>query len=182
MEFVPTEIPDVMEIRPRVFSDRRGVFFESWNARTFAQAGLDLDFVQDNHCDSGVNVLRGIHYQIEKPQGKLVRVTSGTVFDVAVDLRLSSRTFGKWVGMILSEQKRNMLWIPPGFAHGYLVTSTSAQLLYKCTDFYAPEHERAVRWDDPDLKIEWPLPAGIDPIVSKKDAAALSFRDAEKYS
>lgn len=182
MEFQPTEIPDVVLIRPKVFGDARGYFMEAWEKRKFAAAGLDLEFVQDNHSHSARHILRGLHYQIEQPQGKLVRVVGGTVFDVAVDIRRSSPSFGRWVGTVLSEDNHHMLWVPPGFAHGYLVLSDSAEFLYKVTDYWAPQHERAIRWNDPEIAVRWPLPPGAEPIVSAKDAAALSFREAEVFS
>ncbi len=182
MEFEPTAIPEVVLIRPKVFGDARGFFMESWERRKFAAAGLELDFVQDNHSHSARHILRGLHYQIKQPQGKLVRVTSGTVFDVAVDIRRASPTFGRWVGVTLSAENHHMLWVPPGFAHGYLVLSESADFLYKVTDFWAPEHERAIRWDDPVLGVRWPLPAGVQPVLSGKDAAAPLLDAAEVYS
>lgn len=181
MEFEPTAIPDVVLIRPKVFGDTRGFFFESWEERKFAAAGLPAKFVQDNHSRSTRNTLRGLHYQIQQPQGKLVRVVTGTVFDVAVDIRRSSPTFGRWVGATLSEDNHYMLWVPPGFAHGFVVLSDSADFLYACTDFYAPAHERAIQWNDPDLGVAWPLPAGSRPILSAKDAAAKRFRDADYF-
>jgi dTDP-4-dehydrorhamnose 3,5-epimerase len=181
MEFEPTEIPDVVLIRPKVFGDPRGFFFESWEERKFAAAGLDVKFVQDNHSRSARHILRGLHYQIGQPQGKLVRVVTGAVYDVAVDIRRSSPTFGRWVGVTLSEENRHMLWVPPGFAHGFLVLSESADFLYRCTDFYAPPQERAIQWNDPDLKVAWPLPAGVAPVLSAKDAVAARFRDAEYF-
>ena len=181
MEFEPTAIAEVVLIRPKVFGDARGFFMESWERRKFAAAGLDREFVQDNHSRSGRHILRGLHYQILKPQGKLVRVTSGTVFDVAVDIRRASPTFGRWVGVTLSAENHHMLWVPPGFAHGYLVLSDSADFLYKVTDFWAPEHERAIRWDDPTVGVRWPLPAGAQPVLSGKDAAAPLLGDAEVY-
>jgi dTDP-4-dehydrorhamnose 3,5-epimerase len=182
MQFEPTEIPDVVLIRPKVFGDERGFFLESWEARKFAAAGLDMNLVQDNHSQSGRYTLRGLHYQIQQPQGKLVRVAVGSVFDVAVDIRRGSATFGRWVGMILSAENHHMLWIPPGFAHGFVVLSESADFLYRCTDFYAPDQARGIVWDDPDLKIQWPLPAGAEPILSANDAAAVRFRDAEHFA
>ena len=181
MEFEPTEIPDVVLIRPRVFGDPRGFFFESWEERKFAAAGLGAKFVQDNHSRSVRHTLRGLHYQIQQPQGKLVRVTKGEVFDVAVDLRRSSPRFGQWVGRVLSDTNHCMLWVPPGFAHGYLALSDEIDFLYKCTDFYAPQHERAIRWDDPQIRVRWPLPAGTAPLLSAKDAIAPLFKDAECY-
>ena len=177
MKVTPTAIPEVLLIEPRVFGDARGFFFESFNQRAFAEAtGLQPDFVQDNHSRSAQGVLRGLHYQIEQPQGKLVRVVRGRVFDVAVDLRRSASTFGRWVGVELSEDKHRQLWIPPGFAHGFLVLSESADFLYKTTDYYAPAHERCIAWNDPQLGIEWP--AGIVPQLSTKDAAGLAFPQA----
>lgn len=181
MEFEPTEIPDVALIRPKVFGDARGFFFESWEERKFAAKGLDVKFVQDNHSRSARNILRGLHYQIQQAQGKLVRVVTGTVFDVAVDIRRSSPTFGCWVGATLSEENRHMLWVPPGFAHGFLVLSDSADFLYRCTDFWAPAHERAILWNDPDVGVAWPLPQGVEPVLSAKDAVAARFRDAEYF-
>jgi dTDP-4-dehydrorhamnose 3,5-epimerase len=180
MQLLPADIPDVLVVEPKVFGDARGFFMESWNRRAFAQAGLDAEFVQDNHSLSRRGVLRGLHYQIREPQGKLVRVTSGEVFDVAVDLRRSSPTFGRSVGMRLSAQNRLMMWIPPGFAHGFLVLSEAADFLYKTTAYYHPEHDRSLRWNDPALGIDWPLD-GIEPIVSAKDAAAPLLAQAEVY-
>ncbi len=182
MEFTPLEIPDVVLIRPHVFGDARGWFIETWQEQKFAAAGLTARFVQENHSHSVRHTLRGLHYQIQQPQGKLVRVTRGSVFDVAVDIRRSSPTFGRWVGCVLSEENRHALWVPPGFAHGFLALSESVDFLYKCTDFYAPADERAIRWDDPDLGIAWPLPEGATPMLAPKDAAASRFRDAEVYS
>ena len=177
MKVTPTAIPEVLLIEPRVFGDARGFFFESFNQRAFQEAsGLNLEFVQDNHSRSSQGVLRGLHYQIEQPQGKLVRVVRGRVFDVAVDLRRSAATFGRWVGMELSEEDHRQLWIPPGFAHGFMVLSESADFLYKTTDYYAPEHERCVAWDDPQLGIEWP--DSVTPRLSAKDATGLPFLQA----
>ena len=181
MEFEPTALPEVILIRPKVFADARGFFLESWEKRKFAAAGLDLAFVQDNHSHSVRHVLRGLHYQILKPQGKLVRVASGAVFDVAVDIRRASPTFGRWVGVTLSAENHHMLWVPPGFAHGYMALTDSADFLYKVTDFWAPEHERAIRWNDPVIGIEWPLPSGAQPGLSPKDAVAPDLRDAEVF-
>jgi dTDP-4-dehydrorhamnose 3,5-epimerase len=181
MEFEPTEIPDVVLIRPKVFGDPRGFFLESWEERKFAAAGLDVKFVQDNHSRSARNILRGLHYQVQQTQGKLVRVVTGAVYDVAVDIRRSSPTFGRWVGVTLSEENHHMLWVPPGFAHGFLVLSESADFLYRCTDFYAPPYERAIQWNDPDLKVAWPLAVGVAPLLSAKDAVAPRFRDAEYF-
>jgi dTDP-4-dehydrorhamnose 3,5-epimerase len=182
MEFEPTAIPDVVLIRPRVFGDARGHFFESWEERKFAAAGLQLQFRQDNQNLSARHVLRGIHYQLRRPQGKLVRVVTGAVFDVAVDLRRSSPTFGRWVGAELTQDNHHMLWVPPGFGHGFVVLSESAHFLYKCTDFYAPEDEQAIAWNDAELKINWHLPAGVQPILSARDRVAKPFRDSEYYS
>lgn len=181
MEFRPTDIPDVIVVQPRVFGDARGFFMETWQRRKFADGGIDVDFVQDNFSRSTRGTLRGLHYQIEQAQGKLVYVVAGEVFDVAVDLRRGSPTFGRWVSERLSAENRRMLWIPPGFAHGFYVLSESADFVYKCTDFWAPEHERTIRWDDPDLAIRWPIPAHAAPLVSDKDAAGVAFREAEVY-
>jgi dTDP-4-dehydrorhamnose 3,5-epimerase len=181
MEFIPTEIPEVVLIRPKVFADARGYFFESWEERKFKGAGLDVRFVQDNHSHSVRNVLRGLHYQLQQPQGKLVRVTAGEVFDVAVDIRRSSPTFGRWVGVRLSAENHCMLWVPPGFAHGYLTLSDSADFVYRCTDFYSPAHERAILWNDPDVNIHWPLQTDSSPIVSSRDAAGVGLRDADCF-
>jgi dTDP-4-dehydrorhamnose 3,5-epimerase len=181
MEFEPTQIPDVVLVRPKVFGDPRGFFLESWEERKFANAGLGVRFVQDNHSRSARHILRGLHYQIQQTQGKLVRVVTGTVFDVAVDIRRSSPTFGRWVGVILSEENHHMLWVPPGFAHGFVVLSESADFLYRVTDFWSPAHERSIRWDDPDLNIPWPLPEGVEPVLAQKDAAGVLFRDAECF-
>lgn len=180
MEFQPRAIPDVVLIKPRIFGDHRGFFMETWRVDTFARAGLKLNFVQDNHSMSVHNTLRGLHYQIKQPQGKLVRVVAGEVFDVAVDLRKSSPTFGQWVGASLTAENKHMLWVPPGFAHGFYVTGREAEFVYKCTDFYAPEHERTIRWDDPYLAIQWPVDGRI-PIVSDKDARGEWFREAEVF-
>lgn len=179
MQFTPTAIPDVILVEPRVFDEERGFFMETWQARRFAAAGLDLHFVQDNHSRSAQGVLRGLHYQVQQTQGKLVRVVAGEVFDVAVDLRRGSPTLGRWVGVTLSAANKRQLWIPPGFAHGFYVTSETAEFLYKCTDFYAPEHERSLRWDDPQLAIAWPLVGGAAPTLSAKDAAGVPFAEAE---
>jgi dTDP-4-dehydrorhamnose 3,5-epimerase len=176
-----TSIPDVLLIEPKVFGDERGFFFESFNQRAFRQAsGLAGDFVQDNHSKSAKGVLRGLHYQIRQPQGKLVRVIAGEVFDVAVDIRRRSATFGKWVGQILSGENKTQLWIPPGFAHGFLVLSESAEFLYKTDAYWAPEHERCIAWDDPALAIGWPLD-GQMPRLSAKDSAGLKFGAADVF-
>lgn len=181
MEFEPLAVPDVVLVHPRVFGDDRGFFLETWQRTRFADAGIDLPFVQDNHSRSGCGVLRGLHYQIRQPQGKLVRVIRGRVFDVAVDLRGASPTYGRWVGAELSEDNFRMLWVPPGFAHGFLVLSEVADLVYKCTDFYAPEYERTVIWNDPSIGIQWPLGPGDEPVLSAKDAAAVPLATAETY-
>lgn len=181
MRFTPTEIPEVIVIEPHVFEDSRGFFFESWNAEKLRQGGLDLDFVQDNHSKSALGTLRGLHYQLEKPQGKLARVTQGTVFDVAVDLRSSSSSFGRWIGVELSASNRKMLWVPPGFAHGFYVVSETAEFCYKCTEYYSPADERTILWNDPDLGIDWPACEGASPILSVKDQAGSTFRQAETY-
>ncbi len=181
MEFIPTELPGVIMIKPRVFGDTRGFFVETWHQKKFADAGIPAAFVQDNHSRSSQYILRGLHYQIQRPQGKLVRVVTGHVFDVAVDMRKSSPTFGRWTGAHLSAGNQHMLWVPPGFAHGFVVLSEMADFVYKCTDFYAPQHERSLLWNDPALDIDWSLPAGIEPILSTKDAAAARFNDAECF-
>lgn len=181
MRLIDTPLPDVKLIEPDIFGDARGFFVESWNRRRFAELGLDLDFVQDNHSRSAKGVLRGLHYQLANPQGKLVRVARGAVFDVAVDLRRSSPHFGRWVGYELSDENGRMLWVPPGFAHGFLTLSDVADFQYKCTAFYAPEDERAILWNDPDIGIAWPLEEGEAPLLSGKDAKAAAFKDAEVY-
>lgn len=181
MKITETKIPAVKLIEPKVFGDERGFFMETWNEKAFREAGIDATFVQDNHSRSVKNTLRGLHYQIKQPQGKLVRVTRGEVFDVAVDLRTNSPTFGQWVGEYLSEENNRMLWVPPGFAHGFLVTSDTADFQYKCTDLYAPEHERSIHWADKELAIDWPLDNSAEPLVSQKDKQAVSFAQAEKY-
>ena len=179
MKVTPTAIPDVLIIEPKVFGDERGFFFESFNQKAFNEAtGLDTKFVQDNHSRSAKGVLRGLHYQVQQPQGKLVRVVRGAVFDVAVDIRQGSATFGKWVGVELSEENHRQLWIPPGFAHGFLTLSDTAEFLYKTTDYWSPEHERAIIWDDATLKIQWPL-NGMEPTLAAKDAEAVTFSAAE---
>jgi dTDP-4-dehydrorhamnose 3,5-epimerase len=173
MEVIPQSIPDVLKIIPTVYGDERGFFMETWNARVFEQHGIDATFVQDNHSRSSKRTLRGLHYQAEPhAQGKLVRVTLGEVFDVAVDIRRDSPTFGHWVGEYLSADSKSMLWIPRGFAHGFYVTSEVAEFQYKCTNYYAPDAERSIRWDDPKLRINWPLAWGGAPTLSTKDANA----------
>ncbi len=182
MKFIPSAIPDVILIEPNVFGDHRGFFMETWQRKTFAENGIDFDFVQDNHSKSAHGILRGLHYQMEQTQGKLVRVVEGSVFDVAVDMRRSSSTFGQWVGYELSADNRRMMWVPPGFAHGFYVMSDSAEFVYKCTDYYAPEHEQSLLWNDPALKIDWPLVNGKAPILSDKDAIAPVFIDAQTFT
>jgi dTDP-4-dehydrorhamnose 3,5-epimerase len=179
MNIVKTNLPDVLLLEPRVFGDARGFFLESWNRQTFSDLGLDLDFVQDNHSRSAKGVLRGLHYQLNAPQGKLVRVVSGAVFDVAVDLRRASPHFGQWTGHELSAENRRMLWIPPGFGHGFLVLSDSADFLYKTTAYYAPQWDRGIRWDDPQIGVAWPLEGA--PALSAKDQALPFLGDAEVY-
>ncbi len=177
MRGTPTAIPDVLILEPKVFGDDRGFFYESYNQQAFqAATGLDVTFVQDNHSKSARNVLRGLHYQVEQPQGKLVRVVQGEVFDVAVDIRKGSKTFGLWVGQILSAENKKQLWVPPGLAHGFVVLSDTAEFLYKTTDYYAPAHERCIAWNDPDLAIDWQMQG--EPLLSAKDAAGVAFRDA----
>ena len=180
MNILPTEIPDVLVFEPRVFEDDRGFFFESFNERVFTdKTGLTVQFVQDNHSRSCQNVLRGLHYQIQQPQGKLVRAIVGTILDVAVDIRRHSPTFGQWVSCQLSAENKRTLWVPAGFAHGFVVISEIAEVLYKATDYYAPQHERCLLWNDPDLAIEWPLVA--DPVLSPKDQAGKPLKLAEVY-
>jgi dTDP-4-dehydrorhamnose 3,5-epimerase len=177
---IRTELPEVLILEPKVFGDERGFFFESFNQRDFAQAtGLDVAFVQDNHSRSARGVLRGLHYQIRHPQGKLVRVIDGEVFDVAVDVRRSSPHFGQWVGMTLSAANKRQAWIPPGFAHGFVVTSDAAEFLYKTTDYWYPEHERSVLWNDPEIGVQWPLNGA--PVLAAKDAQGKRLRDAELF-
>lgn len=180
MQFIKTKIPDVLIFEPKVFGDDRGFFYESFNGKAFLEAtGHETQFVQDNHSKSAKNVLRGLHYQIQQPQGKLVRVAVGEVFDVAVDLRRHSEYFGQWVGVHLSAENKRQLWVPPGFGHGFLVLSDSAEFLYKTTDYYAPAYERSIVWNDPDLGIEWPIDE--DPILSGKDLAGSKFKDADVF-
>jgi dTDP-4-dehydrorhamnose 3,5-epimerase len=181
MQVIQTRLPEVLILEPQVFGDERGFFYESFNARRFAEAtGVSRDFVQDNHSRSARGVLRGLHYQLQQAQGKLVRVSAGEVYDVAVDLRRSSPTFGQWVGAHLSAENKRQLWVPEGFAHGFLVLSEYAEFLYKTTDYYAPAHERCIRWDDASLAIDWPLD-GLTPQLSAKDQQGLSLQDAETF-
>ncbi|MDF3822169.1 dTDP-4-dehydrorhamnose 3,5-epimerase [Leptospira sp. 96542] len=183
MKVIPTALPEVLILEPKVFGDARGFFFESFNQKVFNDAtGTDHQFVQDNHSRSAKGVLRGLHYQIQQPQGKLVRVVRGSVFDVAVDLRRNSPRFGRWVGLELSAENQRQLWVPPGFGHGFLVVSESAEFLYKTTDYYAPEHERCVIWNDPTLGIAWPLELLEDqPQLSEKDSRGAALAQAETY-
>ncbi len=181
MTVIPTAIAEVLIIEPKVFGDARGFFFESFNQRAFQQAtGHNLQFVQDNHSRSGLGVLRGLHYQLQQPQGKLVRVVRGSVFDVAVDVRKSSATFGRWVGLELSEDNQRQLWVPAGFAHGFVVTSDQADFVYKTTEYYAPEHERCIAWNDPAIGIRWP--EGFTPKLSAKDTMGVALKNAEVFS
>lgn len=180
MNIIPTAIPDILIIEPNVFGDSRGFFFESYNEKKFMEmSGLKVTFVQDNHSRSKKHVLRGLHYQIQQPQGKLVRVIGGEVFDVGVDIRRSSPTFGKWVGEYLTAENKKQMWVPAGFAHGFLVLSDIAEFLYKTTDYWAPEHERCIQWNDPVLNVQWPITG--NPLVSEKDEQGASFEDAEVF-
>ena len=180
MKVIPTRLPEVFVLEPRVFLDHRGSFYESWNARVFEEAtGIPVDFVQDNHACSARNVLRGLHSQVVRPQAKLVRVASGDVLDVVVDLRRSSSTFGRWVSVELSADNRRQVWVPPGFGHGYLVRSAAATVLYKTTEYWVPEYERGIRWDDPDLAVDWAVDG--DPILAQRDMEAPRLRDAEVF-
>lgn len=180
MQVIQTAIPDVLIIEPKVFGDDRGFFYESFNQKSFEElTGVKANFVQDNHSKSAINVLRGLHYQIQQPQGKLVRVVVGEVFDVAVDLRRQSSTFGQWVGVVLSADNKRQLWVPPGFGHGFLVLQEGTEFLYKTTDYYAPQHERCVRWDDPAIGIEWPIVGS--PVLSAKDKVGADLSNAEVF-
>ena len=180
MQIVKTVIPDVLILEPKVFADDRGFFFESFNQQTFQKlTGVKAHFVQDNHSKSAANVLRGLHYQIEQAQGKLVRVTAGEVFDVVVDIRRQSATFGKWVGVLLTAENKRQMWVPPGFAHGFFVMRDDTEYLYNVTDYYAPQHERCIRWDDPAIGIEWPITQA--PILSGKDQLGLALAKAEVF-
>ena len=182
MKLVDTQIADVKIIEPAVFGDERGYFMETWSSEKFKEQGLDINFVQDNHSRSPQGILRGMHYQIEHTQGKLVRVVTGKVFDVAVDIRKSSDTFGQWIGVELSDENHRMLWVPPGFAHGFYVMSEQADFLYKCTDIYAPQYERCIQWDDAEIGIDWPLVDGTPPILSDKDKQGLALSTAEVFN
>ena len=182
MNVIKTEIPDLLILEPKVFGDARGFFMESFNAKTFRElTGVEVNFVQDNHSRSGRGVLRGLHYQIQQPQGKLVRVTSGSVFDVAVDMRRSSPTFGKWAGVELTGENHRQFWVPAGFAHGFLVLSETADFLYKTTDYYAPEFERSLFWNDPVVGVQWPL-GGIEPLLAAKDQAGKPFVQCDTFA
>jgi dTDP-4-dehydrorhamnose 3,5-epimerase len=182
MKFEPLALAGVVRVALDVFRDDRGAFMETWQSRKFSDSGIAGPFVQDNWSESKAGVLRGLHYQVAQPQGKLIAVVAGAVFDVVVDMRRSSATFGRWLAEPLSSDRAVALWIPAGFAHGFYVTSERATVLYKCTDFYAPAHERTVRWDDPELAIDWPVPTGAAPTVSAKDAAGKSFKDADTFA
>ena len=182
MEFLSTNHPDVIHIKPKVYQDNRGFFMECYQQDLFKKAGISYNFVQDNHSSSSRSTLRGIHYQVSHTQGKLVRAVIGEIFDVAVDLRKSSPFFGKWVGVRLSESNKEQLWIPPGFGHGFYTLSERADICYKATDYFDPKGERCIRWDDPDLAVDWPIQAGTTPLVSQKDAAGVSLADAEVFS
>ncbi|MGK0298777.1 MAG: dTDP-4-dehydrorhamnose 3,5-epimerase [Gammaproteobacteria bacterium] len=181
MKFIQTPLPGVIVIEPDVFRDERGFFLETWHRQKFTDGGIDTKFVQDNHSRSSKNTLRGLHYQVQQSQGKLIRVTEGWIYDVVVDLRKTSNTFGQWYGHSLSEENMNMLWCPPGFAHGFLVTSDYADVCYKCTDYYAPEYERALLWNDLSVGINWPLDEGTEPILSEKDQNGKSINEAEVF-
>lgn len=181
MQVIETTIKEVKLIKPRVYRDARGCFLETWNEKSFSEAGLDRRFVQDNHSQSVKGTLRGLHYQIDRPQGKLVHVVVGEIFDVAVDIRRSSPTFGRWVGVRLSADNRDMLWIPEGFAHGFYATSEVADVCYKCTDFYAPGGDRTILWNDPDLNIAWPISGNGAPLLSEKDGKGRLLKDAELF-
>ena len=181
MNFFPTVIPEVIRVEPRVFDDARGFFMETFRSDQAVSAGISSNFVQDNHSGTRRNILRGLHYQIRQAQGKLVRAVSGEIFDVAVDLRRSSSSFGPWTGEILSADNKRMLWIPPGFAHGFYVLSDWAEVLYKTTEYYSPEWERTLLWNDPKVGIHWPIPTGVEPILSSKDASGARLADAEVY-
>jgi dTDP-4-dehydrorhamnose 3,5-epimerase len=181
MQFIPTSIPDVILVEPKVIGDHRGFFFEVYQEDQFRQGGIPDHFIQDNHSGSQQNTLRGLHYQIRYAQGKLVRVVAGEIFDVAVDIRRSSPTFGKWVGMHLSVENRRQFWVPPGFAHGFFVVSEWAEVVYKVTDVYAPEWERTIAWNDADIGVQWPVPPGVQPLLSQKDLNGIPFHQADLF-
>ena len=182
MKYIKTAIPEVVILEPTLYGDHRGFFMETWQHRAFVEHVADVNFVQDNHSKSAQGILRGLHYQVKHSQGKLVRVTQGAVFDVAVDMRRSSPTFGRWVGCELSSKNRRMLWVPAGFAHGFYVLSDTAEFVYKCTDYYAPDYERSLAWDDEFIGIDWPLVGGNAPLLSDKDRQGVSFKSAEYFS
>jgi len=182
MKYAQLNIPGVVLMKPAVFGDDRGYFMETWREDQFRKQVADVSFVQDNHSRSCRGTLRGLHYQIQNPQGKLVRVIAGEVFDVAVDLRRSSASFGRWAGIRLSAENRKILWVPPGFGHGFYVLSDTAEFVYRCTDYWAPEHERCILWDDPDIGIDWPLLPGGMPLLSEKDAQGIPFKNAEVFA
>lgn len=182
MQIIDTALDGVKIFEPKVFGDDRGFFLESWNQQVFSEHDLPTHFVQDNHSRSQQGVLRGLHYQIQNPQGKLVRVTQGEVFDVAVDMRKSSPQFGQWVGICLSESNRRQLWVPPGFAHGFYVVSTFADFQYKCTDYYTPEHERSLKWNDETVGVEWPISQGLEPQLAAKDKTGLGFEHCDYFA
>ena len=182
MIYTKLKIPDVILIQPDVFGDERGYFMETWRDNEFREKVADVSFVQDNQSKSQQGILRGLHYQLQQTQGKLVRVISGTIFDIAVDIRKSSATFGQWLGVSLSADSKQMLWVPPGFAHGFYVVSEAAEFVYKCTDYYAPEFEKAIAWDDPSLNIEWPLVNNTPPMLSAKDQQGSLLKDAEVFN
>jgi dTDP-4-dehydrorhamnose 3,5-epimerase len=181
MQPIQTDIPDVIIIQPQIFGDQRGFFLETYNAKLFAALGITKPFVQDNHSGSFQGALRGLHYQLNQPQGKLIRVIVGEIYDVAVDLRRNSATFGKWVGVRLSAETKHQLWVPPGFAHGFYTLSDWAEVLYKVTDFYAPDWERTILWNDPDVGVNWPIPPESEPVLSEKDIKGVLFKDAVYY-
>lgn len=181
MHVIETDLPGALILEPKVFGDARGFFQETWNAKVFADIGIDAQFVQDNHSRSAKGILRGLHYQIQEPQGKLVRVTSGRVFDVAVDIRRSSPHFGRWTGVELSGENKRMFWVPPGFAHGFIALEDETDFLYKCTALYAPQWDRSIAWNDPEIGIDWPL-EGLAPLLSAKDVAAVALKDAEVFA
>ncbi len=181
MKFIQTPLTDVLIIEPDIFGDERGFFLETWHYKKFMDGGINAEFVQDNHSRSTRNILRGLHYQIQQPQGKLVRVVEGSIFDVVVDLRKSSESFGRWYGHTLSSENKSMLWCPPGFAHGFLVTSDYADVCYKCTDYYALEHDRTLRWDDETVSVNWPLEGGLEPVLSEKDRNGKALEEADVF-
>ena len=182
MKFIKTSIPEVIVVEPQVFGDHRGFFLETWEKNKFKESGIDSDFVQDNHSKSSQGTLRGLHYQIQHPQGKLIRVIQGEIYDVAVDIRKNSSTFGQWSGEYLTAENKKILWIPPGFAHGFYVITTTAEVCYKCTDYYFPQHERSILWNDPELAIDWPLINNEQPTLSRKDREGVLLKDAEIFA